>query len=254
VVKALVLAPILRGGGLPVHEAWLGAVLLGQGGEFALIGTAAAMSAGLVPQEVGRFVSLMVLLSLFVTPAGVRLVTALTARREQAAVHAAPPSERATEGEVVIAGFGRVGQTVAAVLQAQGMAYWAFDSDARRVTALRERGAAVWFGNAARPEFWQRWQVTPIAAVLITMDEPLAALQAVKAVRRHLSGVPIWARARDAASAVRLRDAGATHVIPETLEGSLQLAAGALQATGLQEALIKAALDVERERQIQGLA
>ena len=45
------------------------------------------------------------------------------------------PAEGAGAARVIIAGFGRVGRTVAALLDAHGMAYVALDNDAERVAA-----------------------------------------------------------------------------------------------------------------------
>ena len=48
---------------------------------------------------------------------------------------------------VIIAGFGRVGQTVAAMLEVHKVPYVAIDRDPDRVARQRAHGAPVYFGD-----------------------------------------------------------------------------------------------------------
>ncbi len=71
------------------------------------------------------------------------------------------------------------------------------------------------------------------SAVIITMDEPVAAHRIVKRLRARSPDLPIIARARDAGHAAALYRAGATHAVPETLESSLQLSEAVLVDLGV---------------------
>jgi CPA2 family monovalent cation:H+ antiporter-2 len=70
-------------------------------------------------------------------------------------------------------------------------------------------------------------------AVVITVDEPGSAERTVHVVRRLAPELPILARARDLAQCEDLARAGATAVVPEVLEGSLQLVAALLRQLGV---------------------
>jgi CPA2 family monovalent cation:H+ antiporter-2 len=85
------------------------------------------------------------------------------------------------------------------------------------------------------------------------MDHPASALHAVKAIRRAYPLVPLFARSRDEKHAVALRQAGATLVIPETLESGLQLSAFVLETLGIAESAAARIIELERERRIGGL-
>jgi CPA2 family monovalent cation:H+ antiporter-2 len=61
------------------------------------------------------------------------------------------------------------------------------------------------------------------------------------------------ARSRDEAHAAVLRDEGATVVILETLEASLQISVVVLQAAGVPDLVATAAIEAERERRIGAL-
>jgi CPA2 family monovalent cation:H+ antiporter-2 len=262
-IKAAVVALVFRAGGLPAGRAIEAGLLLGQGGEFAFIVVGVALLSGLMPQPVGQFMLLVVGLSLFATPAAARLGRMLGERIDAARVPRADPDARAGEadagagaplsGHVVIAGFGRVGETVGRLLGERGIRWVAIESDAHRVASYRAQGQPVWFGNATRSDLLLRLHAARAAAVVLTMDEPASALQALRAVRRDCPGVPVIARSRDEVHAAVLRDEGASVVIPETLEASLQLSAFALQAAGLDEPAAAAIVDAERERRIGAL-
>ncbi len=255
-VKGAVLAPIFRVGGLPWPQAIEGSILLGQGGEFGFVVLGAAMSLGLLPAPVGQFMLLVVSMSLCVTPLAARLAASLQSllasrrRAVDGTTMNQPQETLIASGHVVIVGFGRVGQTVATALAAQGVPYVVIERDAARVAALRERGMPVWFGTAPRVDLLAKMHLDQAAAVVLALDDPSATLQIVRSLRRAGPGVAVLARARDEVHAAALRAAGAVIVVPETLAAGLQLAAHALAAAGVPEGVATATVDAERERRI----
>ena len=95
--------------------------------------------------------------------------------------------------------------------------------------------------------------VKSVGAIVLTMDYPASALHAVKAIRRKYPDMPLYARSRDEKHALALKAAGATLVIPETLESGLQLSAFVLQALGIHDSAAGRIIQRERERHIAGL-
>jgi CPA2 family monovalent cation:H+ antiporter-2 len=79
------------------------------------------------------------------------------------------------------------------------------------------------------------------------MDNPSSALQAVRGIRREFADVPLFVRSRDERHARSLKRAGATVVVPETLEASLQLSAFVLESMGLDERIVDDIVDRERD-------
>lgn len=249
-IKGIVVALLFRIGGLPWGRAVEGGLLLGQGGEFAFIVIGYAATSGVLDPALGARVMLAVGLSLFITPLLARLGTAigdqLETRGDQLAAQHDHVALSAVRGQVIIAGFGRVGQQLGKLLTAQKIPFVAFETDARLVAQLRADGWPVWFGNAARPELLRRVHADEAPAIVLTMDQPLAALQAVHGIRREFPHVALFARSRDEKHARDLRLAGASVVVPETLEASLQLSSFVLGAMGLEERTINAIVDRER--------
>ncbi len=243
-VKAVIIAGLARAFG----QAWPVAVemglLLGQAGEFALVAVGLAAGAGVVDGAGAQRIFLVVGLSLVATPlvavaarrlAG-RLAGRAAGRAEAEAIHAP------AEGHVVLAGFGRVGRTLAATFEAENIAYVALDLDPAVAKVQRERGRPVHFGDAGRGEVLRHAGAQRCRALVVTLDDPRAAERAVRAARRRWPGLPIYARARDIAHAVRLSRLGATEVISETLEPSLQLAGRVMAGCGMREDAVAARL------------
>ncbi|WP_028310637.1 cation:proton antiporter [Derxia gummosa] len=256
-IKAVVVALVLRAGGLDWGRAAEGGLLLGQGGEFAFIVIGDALARGLLDEKLSQFMLLVVSLSLFATPfaarLGERLARLWDARRgaaDEPAGNVDGAAPGAMAGHVVIAGYGRIGQLVARMLAGREVPWIAVESDARRAATHHAEGLPVYYGNAARAELLGKLDAAHATAIVVTMDQPAAALHAVRAMRAACPHVPIYARSHDAAHAVELRRAGATAVVPEALEAGLQIAARVLDTLGVGEVETARLVEVEREREM----
>lgn len=254
-IKGVVIGTLLRIGGFNWGRAMQGGLMLGQGGEFAFIAVGYALTAKLLEPKAGQFIMLVVGLSMFATPFVARLANALGElwekrfRKEVAEI-----TLRETEplnGHVVLAGFGRVGQLLAHVLSEQNIQYVALENDARLVARLHAQGVPIYFGDADKGELLEKLQAGRAAAIVLTMDNANAILHAVRAIRRHYPDVPLFARSRDEKHALALKQAGATLVIPETLEVGLQLSATVLNTLQMNETRVATAIQAERERRIE---
>jgi monovalent cation:H+ antiporter-2, CPA2 family len=251
-IKIAVLVLIFRVGGFNWGRALEGGALLGQGGEFTFIVVGYALTTGLMAPDVGNFMMLVVGLSLFATPlvakAGSIFGDWWDARHgpRVADLEQAGPAELG--GHVVVAGFGRVGQLIAQLLEQQKIRYVAVDSDIRLVGRLHARGMPVYTGDAARVDLLNKVHAAQAAAIVVTMDHPVSTLHAVKAIRRAYPSIPLFARARDEKHALVLKRAGVSLVVPETLETGLQLASFVLQAVGVEEGAASHTVQLERER------
>jgi monovalent cation:H+ antiporter-2, CPA2 family len=155
--------------------------------------------------------------------------------------------DAAALGQVVILGFGRVGQMVADMLDAHGKDYLAIDSDVDAVGASREEGYDVLFGDVARPELIGRLRKRQPSAFILTMDNPVLTNRLARKLRRVFPDLPIIARARDTAHAAELYRAGVTDAVPETLEASLQLSEAALVDLGVPMGPVIASIHEKRD-------
>lgn len=257
-IKAIVITGLFRLGRLNWGRAVEGGLLLGQGGEFAFIVIAYAVTVQLVDAAIAARIMLAVGLSLFVTPLLARLGGTIGARWERGHQPETPVPDHTdlatVRGRIIIAGFGRVGQQLGKLLTDQHIAYVAFENNAKLVAQLRADGFPVYFGNASRAELLRHVSAGDAPAIVLTMDHPASALHAVRGIRREFPDVPLFARARDERNARALASAGATVVVPETMEASLQLSKFVLQAMGLEDAQVDDIIDTERSLFIATLA
>lgn len=251
-IKGIVLAVLFRVGTFNWGRAVEGGLLLGQGGEFAFIVVSSAIASQLLEPATGKFMMLVVGLSMIVTPLAAKAGQAFAGwwqrgHREKMA-NLDEFAQKEIAGHVVIAGFGRVGQLLAQILEEQHTHYIALENNARLATQLNSKGFPVYFGNAARAELLDKVHAMHAAAIVLTMDHPASVLHAVKAIRRECPLIPLFARSRDENHAMALKAAGATQVIPETLESGLQLSAFVLQALGFAESAAAHIIQVQRDR------
>ncbi|MBP7442689.1 MAG: cation:proton antiporter [Thauera sp.] len=254
-MKALIIFVLLRVFGLSWGRSAEGGLLLGQGGEFAFIVIGMALALGLLERQVGQFMLIVVGVSMLVAPVVARLGQSLGDNIDRRAAPPAPEDMEVGElgGHVIIAGYGRVGQMVGQMLAEQGVAFVAIENDAQLIAHQRKAGVPLVFGDASRPELLRKLRIDQARAVVLTMDHTAAAIHAVQGIRRLMPMMRIIARARDEKHALLLREAGASVVVPETLESSLKLTGWVLETLGVPPDAAMRLLEQERERRIVAL-
>jgi CPA2 family monovalent cation:H+ antiporter-2 len=139
---------------------------------------------------------------------------------------------------VILCGFGRVGQNVARVLEAQGFEYIAVDLDAVRVRAARQMGQPVVYGDSADEQVLEEVGLANANAVVISFSDNNTALAILQSLRKLRDDVPVLVRTPDDSRAGELKAAGATEVVPEAFEASLMLASHVLMSLKLPAATV----------------
>jgi monovalent cation:H+ antiporter-2, CPA2 family len=248
--KALILAGLCRAFGLSLGMGAGIGLMLAQSGEFAFVLFTLARGQGVLPAEAAQTAILLVGLSMAATPALLTAARVVFRRHHQAASAAAALGYETRElrDHVVIAGFGRVGQTLALLLESRLVPYLALDLDAERVAEARRRELPVYFGDASRAEVLRAAGVEQARMAAITLDQPDAAARSVQVLRAMSPDLPVLVRARDVAQAEQLAGAGATEVVPEIVEGSLQLGEMLLRRLGATRDEVDQVLDEFRRR------
>jgi CPA2 family monovalent cation:H+ antiporter-2 len=234
-----------------------GLVLAG-GGEFGVaLLTLLAQGRDLVPARAAQLLLATVVLGMIASPLIIRY------NRRIARVllgETAPPrpsgqredlaaTELARREHVILCGFGRVGRHLARVLESQGFEYLAMDLDPANVRAARQAGEPVVWGDSSDEELLRSLGMDAASVVIVTFADPAVAIGVVRAVRRLRSDVPVLVRTQDDTRLADLSQAGATEVVPETLEASLTLVSQALtllQLPSLQVAEIVNSIRTQR--------
>jgi len=225
VVKFTVLWPLTRVFGLGTTKGAAVGLLLAQSGEFGLILFAYALQVNLIDAVLFQQLLLVVVLSMLVTPLIARLAQHLATmpgdRGE--AIEEAPPA-----APVIVAGFGRVGRRIGEILTMADKRYVAVDYNSSRVMRERADGHRIFYGDVRRPEVLRAVGIADANLVIVTLDDFQAAEDVVAAVHQVHPDIAILVRGHNAEQCRTLHKLGASLVVSENLEASLELAREAL--------------------------
>jgi Kef-type K+ transport system membrane component KefB/voltage-gated potassium channel Kch len=235
VVKALLVWGLCRLSGLKNPNAARVGLLLSQSGEFGFVLFSFASVSGVLAEPLFRGLLLIIALSMVTTPLVVKLGDTWVRRRRTSDAVAEPVPEgiRERQSDIIIAGFGRVGQRVGAILTAAQIPFVALDHDPAKVERARGKGFPIFYGDASRFDVLQAAGAERSRMIIVTLDEPQQTERLVQTIRQHYPSLPIHVRARDRADCEQLRARGATSTISETLEASLRLGEHALSGSGV---------------------
>ena len=156
-----------------------------------------------------------------------------------------------SDQHVIICGYGRCGQNLARLLEAEGIPYMALDLDPDRVRQAAAAGDSVVFGDAARLQAQMAAGLKRASAVVVTYLETPSALKVLHHVQTHAPTVPVVVRTIDDQDLEKLQLAGATEVVPEAIEASLMLASHALALVGVPMRRVLRRVQQQRDARYQ---
>lgn len=213
---------------------------LAQGGEFGLVLLALSADQGLLGPEIVQPVLAATIISMLLAPIFIHRMEWLTLRlapgewaSRAKEVHDIVLKTFGKSGHVIVCGFGRSGQSLSRFLDAEHIPFVALDSDPTRVKAAAAAGESVVFGNPSKREVLVAAGISRARAVVISFSDLKSAMAIIRHVREIKPELPIVARTVDDSHVSQLKDAGATEVVSEVMEGSLMLASHALILLGL---------------------
>lgn len=208
------------------RDAMAAGIMLSQVGEFGFVLLALANHHGLLDH---RLVSLLIgigVTSIAMTPWLVQQAHQLARSLTDPAL--LTRSEVAQSGlsksqHVIIAGFGRAGQTCARFLKQEEIPFLALDLDPERVSEAKSAGEQVAFGDASRRDILLAAGLLRARLVIITFDDPKRVETMLVLIRELAGEVKVLVRTRDDSFLEAFKRAGAFEVIPESQEGALML-------------------------------
>ena len=252
VVKFIAIFMVARVRNVPAPEAATIALVLAQGGEFGLLMLQTMKTSGIdaLPQMHQEILTAIIILSIMLTPIVLAVFDLL---RKSGKLFSNQPlskpesKEDEQKPEVIICGFGRVGQIVAQLLTSENIPYVAIDLDVNTVMLGRERGFNVVYGDTRNADVLRELGLTRrTRAVVVALDNAANASNTVLTVRGVAPKVKIFARARNLADSKALLKLGVAEAQPETIESSFFLGCGVLTHLGISENKIDNLLDEMR--------
>ncbi len=229
-LKAVVLLVLGQLFGLRAGDRWLLALSLAQAGEFCFVLLAFSLQNQVLDERLAGLLSLVVALSMLLTPLLFILQQRIAAR---ARVAPTPAADEITEkGNVIIAGHGRFGQVVNRMLVSNGHKTVVLDHQPELVDGMRKFGVRTFYGDASRPDLLHAAGLARAAVLVVAIDDPEQALAIVTFARRERPDLHIVARAFDRQHVYRLYQAGANDIVRETFDSAVRSARYALIAVG----------------------
>lgn len=234
VVKAVCLAAVcLAAGQSPAAAARVAATLC-QGGEFAFVILNVGVASALMPERAAELLTVAVIFSMAATPP-LLVAAERLASRAAGDAEPEPERERAQGNQVIVAGFGRVGQMVGRILQARRIGFTALEVSAEQVDFVRRFGNKIHYGDASRPDLLRAAGAEGAVLFVLAIDDVERSLATARTVVRHFPHLVVHARARNRQHAYRLMDLGIAHIVRDTFYSSLEMSYGILVGLGMSE-------------------
>lgn len=231
-IKFVVLFPLAILFKLNTRNSLAVALVLGQSGEFALILFSLAFKSELLSEQLFHQLLLVVLFSMLITPALSFWAKQLITTRAMREVKSPEIPEMIP---IVLAGYGRVGHRIGEILSIAGKPFVALDSDDDIVEKAREKGLPVFYGDVRKPEVLKAAGASHARVIIVTLNDIEAAEHVVTSLRQSYPDISIYARGHSLKNSCQLRKLGATGVVSENIEASLELARMVLNDVGLEQ-------------------
>ena len=251
-LKAAVLFGLARLFKVAPGGRWLFTLSLAQAGEFGFVLLSFSLQSNAIPAELASTLSLVVALSMLLTPALFILYDRLERARTPAAGEE-PTPDIDTTGTVIIAGSGRFGQIVNRLLVASGVNTVILDHEAAMIDMLGKFGVKGFYGDASRPDLLTAAGIDSAKAIVIAIDDRERAVQMVDYIRRHHPRVKTLVRAYDVNHLYLLNKAGVDVAVRELFDASLELGKEALKAVGMHPFKVEKMAHAFRRHDLAGL-
>lgn len=233
ILKGLGIFVVARLFGASGREAVERAALMAQGGEFAFVLYAAAVSSGILDGPTSAIFSSTVIISMVLTPFAMMAVKRLMPASTVSLDGVEMPE--GLTGNVLIIGFGRFGQIAAQPLLARGMEVSVIDNDVEMIEAAAQFGFKVYYGDGTRLDILHAAGAGHVEVILLCVDKADTALRIAELVKAEYPLVPLLARSFDRGSSLALVKAGVDYQIRETLESAFVFGQTALATLGVDE-------------------
>ncbi|CAD5372384.1 potassium:proton antiporter [Rubrivivax sp. A210] len=231
-VKALVLWAMARAMPVPLAERPVFVILLAQGGEFGFVVFQAALGAGAISAAAASLLVAAVAISMLLTPLLLVASDRLLAPRLAVAGPKLDEITEAQEAPIIICGFGRYGQIVGRLINANGLSATVLDHNAEQVATVRLFGWPAFYGDATRLDLLRVAGAERARVIVVAIDDVEQSLKVVDLARAHFPQATLVARARNTTHWYGLTQRGVQHIERETLDAALMSGRSVLELMG----------------------
>jgi monovalent cation:H+ antiporter-2, CPA2 family len=256
--KFALVAALAKGLGATSGIALRTGLYLAQAGEFSFVLLTLAQQSKLIDNQLLNPVLASMVLSMLATPFIIMYANHIVMKlsstewmNQSLQMTTIARKSISRDQHVIICGYGRCGQNLARMLERESIPYMALDLDPDRVRQAAAAGDSVVFGDAARLQALMAAGLARASAVVVTYLDVPGAIKVIANVRGHAAQVPVIVRTQDDHDLEKLQAAGATEVVPESIEGSLMLASHALALVGVPMRRVIRTVQEQRDARYQ---
>ncbi|MCS7211842.1 MAG: cation:proton antiporter [Chloroherpetonaceae bacterium] len=228
--------------GYSLQVSMMAGMVLAQVGEFSFVLAKIGKVEGIISNEVYQGMLAVIVVTMIVTPALIALAPRVAERLapslEFIPLHADgthPEADRLLQAQpqsetevlnphVVIIGYGENGRNIASVLQATNVRHTILDNDKDNVERAKQAGLNnIFYGEATSRQALTRAGVRVAQAVVIGISDYSDVGKVIKTVRELNPKAFVIVRTRSLANVPKLYAAGASEVVTEKFETSIQI-------------------------------
>lgn len=244
--KTIVITGLAMAFRMPWRQALGLGLLLSQGGEFGFVLFAQAQNALLIAPEAVSVFSAVVTLSMATTPFLMMFTTRF--RADAVEVQGEREGPVSDGSNALIIGYGRFGQTVGQMLNAQGIAVTLIDTDIEMIDIAGQFGAKVYYGDGTRIDMLRQAGAGEAQLILFCLDGDKIEPELIEAVHQSFPNASIFVRAYDRRALLKLKGTPASGVVREVLESAIVMARKAMASVGVDIEEIERTEDLYRRR------
>ena len=247
--KALPIAALALLDGKSPSTAVRAGALIGQSGEFSFVLASAGLTLGAVSPDTFSLAMGAVVISILTAEPLLALARWIGPRLDRGVPRPPLPGDEPPVGlrrHAVILGYGRVGRSVARVMDSRGFGWVAIDNDYGVTRDARDAGAPIMYGDAGTPSVLDQAAVADAHAMVVCVPDALASRQAVVYARGRNPRIEIVARAHSDAEEADLRRLGAGRVVLADRELGNEMIRHALRRFGVSDREVAAILETRR--------
>lgn len=246
-VKAAMIYLIARLTKSSHSEALDRALLMAQGGEFAFVLFAAALSAQVISAEESSNLTAIVILSMILTPIIGILFKRFTQTTEQTSLENIPIAE-GLSGKVLMIGFGRFGQVSSQLLLARGIDVTIIDNDIDMIQNAERFGFKIYYGDGSRLDILHASGADTAEAIVVCVDHKETTNKIVELVQHEFPLTKLLVRSYDREHALHLAKQNVDYMIRETFESAMLFGGAILEELGVDQSDIEEISQEIRER------
>ena len=258
-LKAAVTTALSLGFGLSLPNSLQTGLILSQGGEFAFVAFGLARSLGILSPATTKLMLTSVSLTMALTPLVASLGGKMAKKMEEKTdfTHYLGQDRDASEIKesedfAVVVGYGAVGKIVCNLLDQKLIKYVGLEIDPNKAIQARNAGLPVFYGDIARQEVADAFNVGKAKMVIVCIADKAQANRALIALRRFYPDIRIFSRAVDADHATRLQNtlnvAAMVPILPEdNLLLTLPFGGAVMKALGVPPQEVNAILESKRK-------